>query len=189
MCRASHAGDAGRRNADREPDADSAGTGSKTAPRRSPLMLSARIYAVTGDSGRPCGQGLGPQVEILPVGPQRFRRSSTPCRQVAHMRISLNCWWEGCLLSPYRCMGFGKLVVRFVRRGATGGRRRFAQAVAPLIFRNQYSCMDTCLITCMCYPYMRERRGRCYLYMRKWAENVLPVYAWKTHSNHTSLWK
>ena len=32
-------------------------------------------------------------------------------------------------------------------------------------------------------------KGRCYLYMRKWAENVLPVYAWKTHSNHTSLWK
>ena len=31
--------------------------------------------------------------------------------------------------------------------------------------------------------------GGCYPYMRKSAENVLPVYAWKTQPNHTSLWK
>lgn len=51
--------------------------------------LSARIYAVTGDSGRSCRTVSNPHVEILPAGPQLFRRSSTPRRQAAHMRISL----------------------------------------------------------------------------------------------------
>ncbi len=51
--------------------------------------LSARIYAVTGDSGRSCRTVSNPRVEILPAGPQLFRRSSTPRRQAAHMRISL----------------------------------------------------------------------------------------------------
>ena len=93
--------------------------------------LSARIYAVTGDSGRSCRTVSNPHVEILPAGPQLFRRSSTPRRQAAHMRISLNYWWEGCLLSPYRRMGFGKTLLPFARPGAPAPRAAGAGSLKP----------------------------------------------------------
>ena len=108
--------------------------------------LSARIYAVTGDSGRSCRTVSNPHVEILPAGPRLFRRSSTPRRQAAHMRISLILLAGGLSVVAVQTYGIQENVAaictpRRPRRGAPGGRSRFAQAVAPLIFRNQYSCM------------------------------------------------
>ena len=105
--------------------------------------LSARIYAVTGDSGRSCRTVSNPHVEILPAGPQLFRRSSTPRRQAAHMRISLTLWAGGLSVVAIRTYGIQENVAAICtprRRGAPGGRSRFAQAVPPLIFRNPYSC-------------------------------------------------
>ena len=101
--------------------------------------LSARIYAVTGDSGRSCRTVSNPHVEILPAGPRLFRRSSTPRRQAAHMRISLNCWQEGCLLSPYRRMGFRKMLLLFAGRPA----RRAAGAGSLKPSRPSFSVTNT----------------------------------------------
>ena len=105
--------------------------------------LSARIYAVTGDSGRSCRTVSNPRVEILPAGPQLFRRSSTPRRQAAHMRISLILLVGGLSVVAIQMYGIRETVAAICtprHRGAPGGRSRFAQAVTPLIFRNQYFC-------------------------------------------------
>ena len=98
--------------------------------------LSARIYAVTGDSGRSCRTVSNPHVKILPAGPQLFRRSSTPRRQAAHMRIPLTLWAGGLSVVAIQTYGIRENVAAICtprRRGAPGGRSRFAQAVTPLI--------------------------------------------------------
>ena len=82
--------------------------------------LSARIYAVTGDSGRSCRTVSNPHVEILPAGPQLFRRSSTPRRQAAHMRISLTLWARGRSVVAIQTYGIREKVAAICTPRAAG---------------------------------------------------------------------
>ena len=96
--------------------------------------LSARIYAVTGDSGRSCRTVSNPHVEILPAGPQLFRRSSTPRRQAAHMRIPLTLlagWLSVVAIQTYGIQENVAAICTPRRRGAPARRAAGAGSLKP----------------------------------------------------------